>query len=160
MNFNVISPVINNYNCINFNRRYEMKMDRKAFNDMKSEIAKGMGRIKFADAEMTPEQQMEADKMAGETMADFGLEMEDVAAVENEVEKAGTDIDADIEYLMKLKEDPARTEAEIKDIDAAIEKANNAKQELETLKTLIADLKTKFPEAPVAEVAPEMTATV
>ena len=137
-----------------------MKLDRKAFNDMKASIVKEMSRIKFADGEMTPEQQAEADKMAGEAMSGFGVEMEDVAGVEKEMEKAGTDIDADIEYLMKLKEDPARTEAEIKDIDAAIEKANNAKQELETLKTLIADLKTKFPEAPVEDPAPEVTATV
>ena len=135
-----------------------MKLDRKAFNDMKASIVKEMSRIKFADAEMlTPEQQAEADKMAMDSMASFGVEVEDV---EKDMEKAGSDIDNDIEYLMKLKEDPARTEAEIKDIDAAIEKANNTKQELETLKTLIADLKTKFPEAPVTETATEAPATV
>lgn len=135
-----------------------MKLDRKAFNDMKASIVKEMSRIKFADAEMlTPEQQAEADKMAMDSMASFGVEVEDV---EKDMEKAGSDIDNDIEHMMKLKEDPARTEAEIKDIDAAIEKANNTKQELETLKTLIADLKTKFPEAPVTETATEAPATV
>lgn len=129
-----------------------MKLDRKAFNDMRDSVARGMRKLAFADeSAMAPEQIKASEDEAMNAMEQMGVQLEDV---ESEMKDANKEIDGDIQYLEELKKDPARTEAEIKEIDMAIEKANNAKQELETLKTLVDDFKAKFPAAPVAEEAP------
>lgn len=134
-------------------------MKLKAYNDTLSQVASGIRRLSFADeSTITPEQIKASEDEAASAMEQMGIQLEDV---EQEMESTGSEIDSDIKYLEDLKKDPARTESEIKEIDMAIEKANNAKQELETLKTLVDDFKAKFPAAPVAEeaaVAPEVMA--
>jgi hypothetical protein len=130
-----------------------MKITRQQFNDRVKAVAKDMARLAFGDdMAMSPEMEQEYQASAEDAMGKLDFEIDDAEA---KIAVAGTDIDADIAYLEGLKTKEGITEEDIKNVDAAIEKAKNAKEELDMLTTLIAELKVKFPEQAVADVAPE-----